>query len=75
MTDGEIRMTDEELPVPVAVAESTIDVCGVPIKVYQLSDGRRVVAAECLEKLFGMADDLNHLLDTMASNTTWKETV
>lgn len=42
-------MTEDELPV--SIAEAELDFCGLKVKVHVLSDGRRVIAAEDMERV------------------------
>lgn len=38
--------------IPLAVAENTLDIVGIKVKVYTLDNGERVIDAEDVEKLF-----------------------
>ncbi len=48
------RIEAELGEVPKATHEGTLDILGCSLRVYQLSDGRRVIAAEDLERFLGV---------------------
>lgn len=43
---------EETSVLPVAVSESTIEIGSIILRVYQLDDGRRVIAKDDVEALF-----------------------
>ena len=51
------RLDNELAETLVATHEGTLDIMGHSLRVYQLSDGRRIIACEDLERFFGGVTD------------------